>query len=146
MCADLAGRCGLRSRLDACIPFENTSESQRTAALLSKNVCVCMLKYLCVCVSLCSSMCLCALCACVHQCACVNLKFNCRLTVQLYFTYAISEKIERAMNLGIHWAVKDPAGGPYKSRKRRPAFLGRIWKSLRNGTAAVTQAVFKCSL
>ena len=32
---------------------------------------------------------------------------------------AISENIQRAMNLGIRWAVKDPAGGSFQSGNRR---------------------------
>ena len=62
---------------------------------------------------------------------------------------AISEKIRRAMNLGICCAVKDAAGGSFKSRKRRlhlsTAFegafeMGQPWH------VTVMQTAFECSL
>ena len=53
------------------------------------------------------------------------------------------------MNLGIRWAVKEPAGGPFKSGRRRLHFsaafegafeMGQPWRP------SVTQAVLKSSL
>ena len=38
------------------------------------------------------------------------------------FSAPFLTKIQRAMNLGIRWAVKDPAGGSFKSWKRRLHF------------------------
>ena len=42
--------------------------------------------------------------------------------IKYVFAAAYRQEIHCAMNLGIRWAVKDPAGGSFESGKRRLHF------------------------